>query len=108
MDAFRLQELIDRQAETGDEYREFLRVPAMSLGLYVLPAGGEDTQTPHRQDEIYLVLAGRGMVHVVGEDRPVETDDLVFVAANAEHRFHSITEDLKLLVVFAPAYTGRA
>lgn len=41
-------------------YLEFLRVPAMSAGLYELETGASDPQTPHAEDEIYYVIAGRG------------------------------------------------
>ncbi len=52
---------VDRQrAQSGKPYQEFLRVPAMSAGLYVLPPGGTDLQSPHHEDEIYYVVRGRG------------------------------------------------
>jgi mannose-6-phosphate isomerase-like protein (cupin superfamily) len=100
-----VNDLIRDQAENGETWLEFFRVPALSLGLYVVPAGGVDEQTPHAEDEIYLVVEGRGVLAVEGIDRPVGPGDLLFVAARDDHRFHSITEDLKLLVVFAPAET---
>ncbi len=78
-------------------------MPALSAGLYVLPAGAADTQSPHTEDEVYYVLAGRGAIHVEGEDRPVEPGSVIFVKAGDAHRFHSITEELILLVLFAPA-----
>jgi mannose-6-phosphate isomerase-like protein (cupin superfamily) len=89
-------------------YQELIRVPAMSAGMYVLPAGATDPQRPHREDEIYYVAAGRGTIHVGGEDQPVGPGTLVHVAAGVEHRFHSITEELRVLVVFAPAETTPA
>ncbi len=73
------------------------------MGLYVLKAGGIDPQQPHSEDEVYYIAAGRGMIRVGGEDQPVEAGSVVFVAAGVEHRFHSITEDLHILVFFAPA-----
>jgi mannose-6-phosphate isomerase-like protein (cupin superfamily) len=103
MDAFELAELFARRRQSGRPYLEFLRVPALSLGLYVLPAGGVDGQQPHAEDEVYYVLGGRGAVRVGGEDRPVQPGTLVFVKAGVEHRFHSVTEELRLLVFFAPA-----
>ncbi len=106
MDAFSLPGLLAEQAADGALWREFFRVPALSLGIYVLAAGTDDPQTPHAEDEIYYVAAGRGQLHVDGEDRAVGPGDILFVAAHAVHRFHSITEDLKLLVFFAPAETG--
>ncbi len=103
MDAFELTDLIDRQKQSKQDYLEFLRVPALSAGLYMLPAGAIDTQEPHTEDEVYYVISGRGLIQVGSENRPVEAGTLVYVKANVEHHFHSITEDLRLLVIFAPA-----
>lgn len=103
MQAFEIQELINQQQAAGKLYLEFLRVPALSMGLYVLPAGGTDPQQPHSEDEVYYIVSGQGMIFVGGEDRPVQAGSVVFVAAHVEHRFHSIEEDLKILVFFAPA-----
>jgi len=107
MDAFEISQLIVEQQQSGQLWQEFLRVPSLSLGLYALPAGGVDTQEPHTEDEIYYVVSGRGYIQVAGEERPVGPGTVVYVAANVEHRFHTITEDLKILVFFAPAeYTN--
>ncbi len=89
----------------GDLYQEFLRVPSMSVGLYVLEAGEEDPQTPHAEDEAYYVIAGRATVRVESEERAVAPGSVVFVAKHVEHRFHSIEQRLELLVAFAPAET---
>jgi mannose-6-phosphate isomerase-like protein (cupin superfamily) len=75
----------------------------MSLGLYALPAGGTDPQQPHAEDEVYYIISGQGAIRVGNEDRAVGPGSVVFVAAKVEHRFHSITEDLQILVFFAPA-----
>jgi mannose-6-phosphate isomerase-like protein (cupin superfamily) len=103
MDAFQLDTLIAQQKGSGNRYLEFLRVPSMSLGVYTLPAGGVDTQQPHTEDEIYYVARGRATIRVADEDQAVEAGSIVFVAANVEHRFHSITEELTVLVFFAPS-----
>jgi mannose-6-phosphate isomerase-like protein (cupin superfamily) len=103
MQAYELGHLIQQQNQTGQDYLEFLRVPSLSVGLYMLPAGAVDMQEPHTEDEIYYVISGRASIFVDQESRPVEAGSLVFVKANVEHRFHIITEDLKVLVIFAPA-----
>jgi mannose-6-phosphate isomerase-like protein (cupin superfamily) len=103
MNAFEISQLIIEQQRSGGSYLEFLRVPTLSVGLYTLPAGGVDPQQPHTEDEVYYVVEGRGYIRVETEDRPVESGTIVFVAANVEHHFHSISEDLKILVFFAPA-----
>ena len=79
----------------GRLYQEFLRVPSISAGLYVLEAGADDPQRPHQQDEIYYVIAGRAQIRVDGEDRPVQAGSVVFVAKHVEHRFHSIEQRLR-------------
>jgi mannose-6-phosphate isomerase-like protein (cupin superfamily) len=103
MDAFEISQLIVEQQRSGKSYLEFLRVPSLSVGVYSLPAGGVDPQQPHTEDEIYYVVEGRGVIRVGAEDRPVEPGTVVFVAANVEHRFHTISKDLNILVFFAPA-----
>jgi quercetin dioxygenase-like cupin family protein len=109
MEAFELSELMAQQGESGRLYLEFLRVPSLSVGLYRLPAGGTDPQQPHTEDEVYYVAGGGGMIRVGAEERAVQAGSVVFVAANVEHRFHSITEELTILVFFAPAeYSRRA
>lgn len=87
-------------------YKEFLRVPAMSAGIYVLPAGAIDGQSPHQEDEMYYVVRGKAKVRIGTNERSVQTGDAIFVEAHVEHRFFDIEEELVLLVVFAPAETG--
>lgn len=107
MDAFHLDSLLKRQKESGRAYLEFLRVPVMSAGLYVLPVGAVDPQQPHTEDEMYYVTSGRGIFTCAGEDCPVEAGSVLFVSAGVKHHFYSITEDLHILVFFAPAeYTN--
>ena len=105
MQAFELSKLIEEQSQSGDSWLEFLRVPVMSMGVYVLPAGSRDTQTPHLEDEVYYVVGGRAVLDVAGRDQPVQAGSVVFVAGETEHHFHSIDEELTTLVFFAPAET---
>jgi len=99
----RLEEIDQLRAQSGKLYREFLRVPAMSGGLYVLAAGATDLQRPHHEDEMYYVVRGRGRFRAGDEDCEVSAGSILFVAAEVEHRFHDITEELVVLVFFAPA-----
>jgi len=92
-----------RRAAAGDRaYVEFLREESMSGGLYVLAAGATDSQSPHTEDELYVILSGRARFTAGGETRVAAPGDLIFVPANLPHRFHDITEDLSVAVVFAP------
>ncbi len=99
--AFSLDEEVERQKASGIAYREFLRVPALSAGVYSLPAGARDLQSPHDEDEVYLVLSGRGRLRVEGEDREIGPGSLLYVQATSEHSFFEIEEDVTLLVFFA-------
>jgi mannose-6-phosphate isomerase-like protein (cupin superfamily) len=99
-DVSKLQEL---QAQSGKSYFEFLRVPAMSAGIYTLAAGAADPQSPHEQDEMYCVVRGRARFKVGSEDQAVGAGSVIFVAAGVEHRFQTIEEELTVLVFFAPA-----
>ncbi len=108
MQAFELSQLIAQREGSNRLYLEFLRVPSLSVGLYQLPAGGVDPQQPHTEDEVYYVVSGSGSIRVGTEDRPVQAGSVVFVAAEVEHRFHSIEEELVLLVFFAPAEYSQA
>ena len=103
MQTFEIGQLISKQKETDKLYLEFLKVPDLSMGIYVLPAGGMDPQSPHTEDEVYYVVSGRAKVKIVDEDRDVKAGSIVYVAKHVEHRFHSIEEELTLLVFFAPA-----
>jgi quercetin dioxygenase-like cupin family protein len=100
---FHVDDLRRERAAEGKLYLEFLRVPAMSAGVYVLPKGGTDPQKPHREDEMYYVVRGRARMRVGSEDAEVRAGSVIFVEAEAEHRFYDIQEELEVLVFFAPA-----
>jgi mannose-6-phosphate isomerase-like protein (cupin superfamily) len=102
-DFFDITELQERCAQVGKPYFEFLRVPALSAGVYALPAEGKDSQSPHKEDELYYVVRGRALMRVDSEEHEVSEGSVIFVAAGVHHYFHEITEELVLLVFFAPA-----
>jgi mannose-6-phosphate isomerase-like protein (cupin superfamily) len=92
---------------TPNHFVEQLRVPDLSVGTYSIPAGGTDDQTPHTEDEIYVVTAGRARLVTDDGTADVKPGDVVFVPAGEGHRFVDVVEDLALLVVFGPAYRSR-
>ncbi|MEV0160896.1 cupin domain-containing protein [Nonomuraea fuscirosea] len=94
-------------AGAANDWVEQLKVPDLSVGTYCVPAGGVDTQSPHTEDEIYVVTAGRARITTPSGDEEVGPGAVIFVPAGEEHRFTDITEDLALLVVFGPAYGSR-
>jgi mannose-6-phosphate isomerase-like protein (cupin superfamily) len=100
---FEIGKLAEQREQAGQRYLEFLRIPAMSAGVYVLAAGSTDPQTPHKEDEMYYVVRGRARMRVGTEDQAISAGSVIFVGANVEHRFRDISEELVVLVFFAPA-----
>jgi mannose-6-phosphate isomerase-like protein (cupin superfamily) len=98
---FDVQDEIAAQVASGRPYREFLRVPALSCGIYTLPAGARDLQGPHDEDEVYHVVAGKGRLRIDDRDVPVGPGSILYVRATAAHSFFEIEEDMTLMVFFA-------
>ena len=108
MDAFEILDLIDEQEVRDERYYEFFVAKTLSLGLYQLSAGDDDPQQPHTEDEVYYIVSGRGQIKVGEEDQTLQPGSIIFVEAAVEHRFHTIEEDLTILVVFAPPRGSQA
>jgi mannose-6-phosphate isomerase-like protein (cupin superfamily) len=109
MSVFTASELLQTHADSGRLYYEFLKVQALSTGIYRLPAGAVDPQGPHTEDEIYFVIEGKADIRIGREVHEVDAGSVVYVPAQVKHRFENITKDLMLLVFFAPAeYSLRA
>ncbi|MDQ6695689.1 MAG: cupin domain-containing protein [Chloroflexota bacterium] len=102
MQIFDIHQLQTEQDSRQAAYLEFLRSSSLSVGLYSLPAQGIDPQQPHTEDEVYYVVKGSGSLEVGEESCAVEASSVIFVAAGVKHHFHSITEDMTILVFFAP------
>lgn len=107
MNVATLDSLVSDARDAGESFHEFLRRDALSAGMYLLPAGGVDDQAPHREDEIYVIHKGSGKIRIADETIDISPGSVIFVAANVEHRFFDFAEELEILVIFAPAYTGR-
>lgn len=95
-------------ASAANDWVEHLKVTDLSVGTYCIPAGGFDDQSPHTEDEIYVVTAGRATIVTPVASADVSPGSVIFVPAGEEHRFAEVTEDLALLVVFGPAYGSRS
>jgi quercetin dioxygenase-like cupin family protein len=102
MQTFNLSNLVADSEQGNQRWQEFLRVTSLSMGLYRLKAGQADEQQPHTEDEVYLVISGVSSFRVGEEVQAVGPGSLIFVERNVEHRFVDITEDLTVLVFFAP------
>src|SRR4029077_3258012 len=101
--AAELDEITALAKQAADGYAAaVIRSELLSVGLYVLPAGGVDDQTPHAEDEVYYAARGRGALRVGDADHQVKPGSLLFVPARVPHNFHDIAEELVLVVFWAP------
>ncbi len=102
MRVFRLDELDAERAAAQGAYLRFLTERHLSVGLYALDVGEQDPQRPHQQDEVYVVMAGRATLTVGSVSTEVSRGSVAYVPAGVAHRFSHISEDLRVLVMFAP------
>lgn len=91
-----------------NRFDELLSVASLSVAGYRVPVDGSDDQSPHSVDEVYVVVAGAGRLTAGERTWDVRPGDVLYVPAQEPHRFHDVTEDLQLLVVFAPPYGSPA
>ncbi len=103
--AFSLESVNEAHVAGGQLWHEFWRATTLSMGLYVIPAGGQDPQSPHHEDEVYYVLSGKGTLTAGGQELEAKAGSILYVAKHVPHKFHSVTEELRVLVFFAPAHT---
>ena len=92
----------ERLAAGSGGYEVIHRSDGLELGVYVLVAPEPDRQQPHEDDEVYVVLEGRGALEVDGKSIELQEGHAVFVPAGAEHRFVGY-EQLSVLVIFERA-----
>jgi mannose-6-phosphate isomerase-like protein (cupin superfamily) len=87
---------------------EHLSVRDLSVGTYSVPAGSVDPQEPHTEDEVYVVLRGRGALATEAATADVKPGTTIYVPAGEPHHFVDVVEDLVIVVLFAPAEGTRA
>jgi len=102
MQTFDLGEVLAEREKSSRAWLEFLRVPSLSMGVYHLKVGQPDPQQPHTEDEVYYVVGGRAKFQADGKEQVVGPGTLIYVGRTVEHRFYDVSEDLTVLVVFAP------
>jgi mannose-6-phosphate isomerase-like protein (cupin superfamily) len=98
-----LEKIKELASKSSERYLEFLKVPDLSMGIYTLKVGEKDLQSPHNEDEVYLVLKGKAIIQIEDEKEKIEAGSIVYVPARAPHKFLDIRKELQLLVFFAPA-----
>lgn len=102
-EAFTVTELVERAVSEGKPWLAFLDRPSLSCGIYRLAAGGTDGQQPHKLDEVYYVIEGKGKLRAGDETFDAAPGSILYVQRDIEHRFLEIEEDLTILVFFSKA-----
>lgn len=97
---FALAELVAKSEQRGSPYLEFLRVPQLSCGIYRLEPSHRDNQSAHDEDEVYVVLKGRGKFVVDGKSIAIQPGSILYVPADTAHEFVDVEEELSMLVFF--------
>lgn len=85
-------------AELPEAYAEVFAHGSLSVEIYA--PGLVDEQGPHSRDEIYVIASGSGHFDLEGRIQPVETGEVLFVAAQARHKFVDYSDDFSTWVMF--------
>ena len=83
---------------SGERFATLFRHGTLEVEFYA--PRGRDPQTPHRRDELYVVVSGRGDFVHDGRRTPFGPGDCLFVAAGVEHRFERFSDDFGAWVFF--------
>jgi len=97
---FSFEELSARVEGKEPAIYEFIRSSALSCMVYRLPAGSNDMQAPHLEDEVYFVVSGRAKMRIAGQEREVRPGNILFIRSTLDHSFFDIEEDLTVIAVF--------
>jgi mannose-6-phosphate isomerase-like protein (cupin superfamily) len=90
----------------GEHSASLLQRGTLDVKLALCPPVPPVLQSPHAQDEVYVVVRGRGVLRHDGRRDSFEAGDLLFVAAGIEHRFEDYSDDLAVWVVFYGPHGG--
>jgi mannose-6-phosphate isomerase-like protein (cupin superfamily) len=90
----------------GERYIELFRHGTLTVELYA--PRGNDAQTPHSRDEIYVIISGTGRFRHGEHETTFGAGDVLFVPAREEHRFVDFTEDFATWVFFYGPEGGEA
>lgn len=100
---FQLPELRKKIERGNLSFQEFLSTPSLSCSIYHVPAGSKEMQRAHEEDELYLVLEGKGRLRVDGDSHAVQEGTLMYVRAYCDHAFFDVDEDITALAFFGTA-----
>ena len=97
---FQLSDLI-KDVEKGKlSMSEFLRTPSLSCSIYHVPAGSDEMSKAHEEDELYLILEGKGQLRIEDTVHSVQQGTLMYVHAACDHSYFDVEESITALVFF--------
>ena len=99
--SYQIEDLLKTAANQDGRYYRFIDNEKLTSGIYELKVGDEDLQNPHEWDELYYVLEGEATLQAGGESYDAVPGAILFVAADVDHKFVNINQDLKILVFFS-------
>ena len=82
----------------GERYVELFTHGTLAVEIYA--PRGDDPQTPHTRDEVYVVARGSGYFRNGDERHRFGPGDVLFVPAAVVHRFEEFSDDLAVWVFF--------
>jgi mannose-6-phosphate isomerase-like protein (cupin superfamily) len=100
MEAFEIEDVLASADNGAHTMKTVVKGDSMRVSVAVWPANSTDDQDTHDEDEVYYVVSGRAKLSTEGKDRDVGPGTTIFMPAGVDHHFHSIEEDLKVLVVW--------
>lgn len=98
--SFDLEEMVSTLDKSGRPWLSVMQGENVLTGIYKLKAGAEDKQSPHKTDEVYYVVSGKGRFKAGEEEVEVKSGSILFVKADVVHHFFDISEDLVMVVFF--------
>ena len=102
---FDVDEYIEKIKNGNEYFHTFINRTNLTVGVLVLQPGEEDTQEPHENDEVYLILKGDGFLKIKDKDYPISKNKIYFIAKNIEHYFHQNSKELVVLYFFGGSDT---
>ncbi|MGY5148528.1 MAG: cupin domain-containing protein [Candidatus Nitrosopumilus sp. bin_68KS] len=97
---YNLDSYLEKIKKSNSYFHTFINRDSLAAGILVLQPDEEDTQEPHKTDEVYYVISGDGFLKIKDKDYPVSKDKLFFVGKDAKHFFHGNSKELKVLYFF--------
>ena len=86
--------------DNSNYFLDFLYNNSFEVGVLRLNPDQKDTQGPHSEDELYIVMEGKGYINMVGKNHEIRKGSCIFVPSKTKHYFHGNKEQLVVLYVF--------